>query len=133
MKEKKLSENFYPYYHVSYGLFKILWRSKYYKSIDQKYKEYLKSAYKVNPNEKHKTGLNILDTLLKNILKNYSGNKIEFQTFNVGDKTFCLTIDNKYLFNQEKLNEDPGDKWRFWILIKILQMEKVKIEIIMLN
>ena len=106
----------------------ILSCSRYYKSIEQKYEEYLKSTHKVNPNEKHKKELNIIDTLLKNILNNYSGNKIEFQSFNIADKTFCLTNNNKYVFNQEKLDEDPGNKWRFLIIIKILQMEQVKIE-----
>ncbi len=109
------------------GIFQILQYSKYYQSIESKYEEYKRLFCYVTPDEKHQTVLKIIDNFLKSVLSNYKGNKIEFQNYD-DNKDFCFKIDNKYVFSHVKLNEDADDKWKFWILIKILQLEKLKIE-----
>lgn len=79
----------------------ILSCSRYYKSIEQKYEEYLKSTHKVNPNEKHKKELNIIDTLLKNILNNIVEIKLNFKVLILRIKRFVLLIIiNMYLIKK---------------------------------
>ena len=57
IKEKKLPDEFYPYYHVSYNLEYILKRSSFYKAIKTKFEEYADNSPNAEPSEEYKIAL----------------------------------------------------------------------------
>ena len=128
IKDKKLSLNFYPYYIVSWDLYYILKGSSKYESIQDKYSKYKKDIIIISPDKDHQNALDNIYSILKRNLQNYKIKNILFKNFAVSDINFCYFEGNEYIFNPEKLKEKPDINWKFWIICKILQMEKKNTE-----
>ena len=128
MKEHKLSEDFYPYYEVNWNLFQILSKCSEYESIEDRYSKYKKTRKIISPDTEHQKALNKIYSILKVILKKDKINNIQFDESEIPDKNFCFSEDNKYILHSEKLKEDPDNKWKFWILVKIIKIENKNIE-----
>jgi hypothetical protein len=128
INEKKLSEDFYPHYRVSWDLFCILEGSSKYESIEVKYSKYKKNLEIVSPDLEHQNALKKINSILIRNLQNYKSKKIIFKKIVESDINFCFSEDNGYIFNSEKLKENLDIKWNFWILSKILKIEKINIE-----
>jgi hypothetical protein len=128
INEKKLSEDFYPHYRVSWDLFCILEGSSKYESIEDKYSKYIKNLEIVSPDLEHQNALKKINSILIRNLQNYKSKKIIFKKIVESDINFCFSEDNGYIFNSEKLKENLDIKWNFWILSKILKIEKINIE-----
>jgi hypothetical protein len=128
INEKKLSEDFYPHYRVSWDLFCILEGSSKYESIEVKYSKYKKNLEIVSPDLEHQNALKKINSILIRNLQNYKSKKIIFKKIVESDINFCFSEDNGYIFNSEKLKENIDIKWNFWILSKILKIEKINFE-----
>ena len=124
LEEKKLSKDFYPYYVVSWDLFRILRGSSEYESIEDKYTKYQNNLEIVSPDLEHQNALEKINSILISNLQNYESKTIIFKKMVESDINFCFGEDNEYIFNSEKLKEKLDIKWNFWILVKILKMEE---------
>ena len=128
IKKKKLTENFYPYYIVNNSLYQILKDCSKYESIEDRYSKFKKEIKIIPPDAKHQKALNKLYDILKVILKKDKIKNIQFNEFQDSNKNFCFSEDNKYILHSEKLKENSDNKWTFWILVKIMNLENKNIE-----
>ena len=128
IKEKNLSEDFYPYFEVNYIMFDILRRAKDYISIEKKFSLYVENATNIEPKGIYKSVLNEIYSKVKMMDKSFDGKIIFFKKFEREEKDFCYTDKNKINFSALKLTEEINNSWKFWIFVKILQFLKIKIE-----
>lgn len=128
INEHKLSKDFYLTYNVTYHLYIILRKCSDYESIEDRYSKYKKTRKIISPDTEHQKALNEIYSILKVILKKDKINNIQFNEFEISDKNFCFSEDNKYILHSEKLKEDPDDEWKFWILVKIMKIENKNVE-----
>ena len=128
IKEKNLSEDFYPYFHVNNIMMDILEKAKNYISIKKKFSLYVEYSENIEPKGIHKEALNEIYSKIKKMDKSFDGKIIFFKKFEREEKNFCYVDNNKINFSALKLNEDINNSWKFWIFVKILQFLKVKIE-----
>ena len=82
----------------------------------------------MSPDAEHQKALNKIYDILKVILKKDKIKNIQFNEFQDSNKNFCFSEDNKYILHSEKLKENSDNKWAFWILVKILNLENKNIE-----
>ena len=128
INEKKLPNEFYPYYEVSYGLLNVLKKCDLYKTIKQKFIEYANKSKNVEPNKEYKIALNDIFSKVKIIQKDFNGNNVKFKKFENIDNNLCFKDNDLIYFSSNKLKEILNEKWKFWIFIKILNVLDVKIE-----
>lgn len=128
INNRKLSNNFYPYYMVSWDLYYILKDCPKYESIEDKYSRYKKDIIISSPDKEHQNALNDINSILKRNISKCKNKNIQFINFKQSDKNFCYFENNDYIFNCEKLKEKPDINWKFWIICKILKMEEINFE-----
>ena len=128
IKEKNLSEDFYPYFHVNHIMMVILKKAKDYISIEKKFSLYVENSKSIEPEGIYKTALNEIYSKVKMMDESFEGNIILFKKFEREEKDFCYIDNNKINFSALKLTEDINNSWKFWIFVKILQFLKIKIE-----
>ena len=128
IKDKNLSEDFYPYFEVNYIMFDILKRAKDYISIEKKFSLYVENATNVEPKGIYKEVLNEIYSKVRMMNKSFDEKIIFFKKFEREEKDFCYTDKNKINFSALKLTEEINNSWKFWIFAKILQFLKIKIE-----
>ena len=128
IKEKKLPDEFYPYYHVSYDLEHILKKSSFYKGINTKFEEYAENCSNAEPSEEYKIALKDIYSRIQLIIPDFNENNVKFKIFEKMDKNFCFKNDEQIYFSSIKLEEEINDEWKFWIFIKILNISNIKIE-----
>ena len=128
IKEKNLSEDFYPYFHVNHIMMVILKKAKDYISIEKKFSLYVENSKSIKPEGIYKTALNEIYSKVKMMDESFEGNIILFKKFEREEKDFCYIDNNKINFSALKLTEDINNSWKFWIFVKILQFLKIKIE-----
>lgn len=127
LKENNLNDNFYLTYPVTYGLFRILKKSKNYQSIEARYSEYIENASFVDFHGRDcENEIIKIVSILKDVIKGFKINKIKFiKTYNSKDN-FCFFNNGNYIFSSNKLNEQIDEKWSYWIFIKILELTEKK-------
>ena len=128
IKEKNLSEDFYPYFHVNRIIMAILEKSKKYISIEKKFSSYVENSESKEPKGIYKEALNEIYSKIKKMDKSFDGKIIFFKKFEREEKNFCYVDNNKINFSALKLTEEISNSWKFWIFVKILQFLKIKIE-----
>ena len=126
--KKKLPKDFYLYYEVSYNLLYVLKRCSFYKSLEDKFKEYAMNTANEEPNKEYQVALNEVYSKIKNINENFSENHIKFKKFSKIDEDLCFKNEKDIYFSSAKLKENINIEWKFWIFIKILTILNVKIE-----
>ena len=126
--EKKLPEEFYPFYKVNYELMHILKKCPLYKDIKRKFAEYAEKSQDVEPKNEYKLALSDIYSKIQFIMPNFSGNQVKFKKFTTIDKYFCFKNNEQIYFSSLKLEEKLNEEWKFWIFIKILKISNIKIE-----
>ena len=129
ISEKKLPKDFYLYYEISYNLMRVLEKCSFYKSIDDKFKEYAENIPNEEPNKEYQIALNEVYSKIKKYIKeNFNENQIKFKRFNNIDQDLCFQDKQEIYFSSAKLKEKLNKEWKFWIFIKILTILNVSIE-----
>ena len=128
IEEKKLPKDFYPYYHVTYELLKVLEKSKHYLNVNQKFAKYVEDSKTIEPKGKYKDALKEICDKITPYIKNFEESKVKFKKFTSMDKNFSFKNNDNIYFSSLKLEENLDKEWKFWIFIKILNISDIKIE-----
>ena len=128
IKEKKLPEDFYPYYEVKYDLFQVLEKSSFYIDIETKFAKYAEKTEDVKPRNKYKIALKEICSKIQLKIKEFKEDKIKFKKFGKIDENLCFKHKEIIYFSSTKLEEELNEEWKFWIFVKILNINDIKIE-----
>ena len=128
IEDKKLPENFYPFYSVHYNLLGILKESSSYKTIETKFKEYAEKAKNVEPRKEYKIAIKDVCSKIQFISKDFNESKIKFKNFGKIDENLCFKNNDEIYFSSIKLEEKLSEEWKFWFFVKILNIIGTKIE-----
>ena len=128
IEEKKLPEDFYPYYNVNYDLMKILEKSTFYKTIKTKFIECAEKAENVEPRKEYQIAIKDVCSKIQIFDKDFNETKIKFKKFREIDVDLCFKNNDEIIFSSLKLEEKLNEEWKFWIFVKILNIIGKKIE-----
>jgi len=128
IKNKKLPENFYPYYKVGYDLFYLLENSSLYIDIDTKFGKYAEKTEDVVPKNEYKIAIKNICSIIQSKLNSFNEDKIKFKKFGKIDENLCFKHNEIIYFSSCKLEEELNEEWKFWIFVKILNICEIKIE-----
>ena len=128
IEEKKLPNEFYPYYQVSYGLKNILEKSSFYKTIETKFIEYAEKTENVEPTIEYKNAIKDVCSKIRIIVSDFNENRIKFKNFGKIDSDLCFKNKDEIYFSSIKLEENLNEEWKFWLFVKILNIIGKKIE-----
>ena len=128
IEEKKLPEDFYPYYIVNYKFMSILEKSPFYKTIETKFIECLEKTENVEPRKEYKIAIKDVCSKIQLIVKDFNETKIKFKKFREVDDDLCFKNNDEIFFSSVKLEEKLNEEWKFWIFVKILNVIGKKIE-----
>ena len=122
IEEKKLPEDFYPYYNVNYDLMKILEKSTFYKTIKTKFIECAEKAENVEPRKEYQIAIKDVCSKIQIFDKDFNETKIKFKKFREIDVDLCFKNNDEIIFSSLKLEEKLNEEWKFWIFVKILNI-----------
>ena len=122
IKEKKLSDDFYPFFQVSYQLFDVLENKENFITIKNKYENYLKNAPNSKIPIKYIKTLKEIQSIIIKLDKNFSETQIQFKQFLDNNKDIYYKDDKIFYFSNILLNEDINKKWKCFVLGNCLKM-----------
>ena len=122
IEEKKLPEDFYPYYNVNYDLMNILEKSPFYKTIETKFIEYAEKTENVEPRKEYQIAIKDVCSKIQIFDKDFNETKIKFKKFREIDVDLCFKNNDEIIFSSLKLEEKLNEEWKFWIFVKILNI-----------
>ena len=127
IRKYKLPDSFYPYSNKANWLTApVLKKSKYYKSIDDKFKDELNSKENITPDVLHENALKEIVEKVKRVKGDFTRDKIVFKNF---DRTFYELHYNdqgKVILPSIFLNENIDKKWKCKVCGKILDANEIK-------
>ena len=135
MKEKNLPKEFYPYFKCeTQNLYLILIKRKNFKTIEQKYKEYIDNFPNVEIPERFKEPIKEIVEKLNLFRNNFKIENIKFKKFNNKksfSKYFYFKVDNnQFIFSDEIFQDEIDKNWKNKILgicLKLLEIDRDKI------
>lgn len=127
LRKYRLPNSFYPYAKKSNWLTDpVLKKSKYYISIDDKFKYELNSKENITPDVLHENALKEIVEKVKRVKGDFTRDKIIFKNF---DRTFYelhYNDNGKVILPSIFLNESIDKKWKSKVCGKILDAYEIK-------
>ena len=127
LRKYRLPNSFYPYAKKANWLTDpVLKKSKYYKSIDDKFKDELNSKENITPDVLHENALKEIVEKVKRVKGDFTRDKIIFKNF---DRTFYelhYNDNGKVILPSIFLNESIDKKWKCKVCGKILDAYEIK-------